>query len=188
MIHNAILTRVQSELIKALYTDIPSTDKARVGYVNGEVVVKLGDLQGEPDPDQARISVTLYENDPDQFITGALTQAQSHWMDEVDMVEVGGATTWKRRFTVKARCLFESTGESLANARLYASTLRTRIEHTLPRIKFGDINADGEYVAMPILTEGILSEMYQSGGPPDSYDFFIKVRFEVLTTTAPIGV
>jgi hypothetical protein len=24
--------------------------------------------------------------------------------------------------------------------------------------------------------------MLQAGGPPDAYDFFIKVKFEVLTT------
>ncbi len=31
-------------------------------------------------------------------------------------------------------------------------------------------------------SDTILSEMVQAGGPPDAYDFFIKVRFEVLTT------
>lgn len=104
------------------------------------------------------------------------------WTDVVDVLEVGGVVTMKRRFVVKGRCLLESTREGLADARRIASTVRTRIEHALQTISFGDINEDGEYVSRGIFSDAILGEMRQSGGPPDSYDFFIKVRFEVLTT------
>jgi hypothetical protein len=179
MIHNSILLVVKSGLELALITNptiVDPTDPAIAG------VVKLGDLQGDPDPDVARISITLHENDPDGFISGMPTGLSEKWSDEVDEVEIGGVTTWKRRFTIKARCLLDASRESLADAREIASTVRTRIEHALPKMSFSGISVDGEYVSRPIMTDAIKGEMLQSGGPPDSYDYFIKVRFEVLTT------
>lgn len=176
-IHYEIINKVYDDLEKALITDIPESDDTRAG------VIKLGDLQGEPDPDVARISVTVHENDPDHFAKGQPTETLSRWMDEIEEIEIGVAVTWRRCFTVKARCLFETTKESLDDARRIASTVRSRIEHTLPTIDFSSVSYDGETVTRRIITPDIESEMYQSGGPPDSYDFFIKVRFDVLTTS-----
>ena len=58
-VHNAILTYLEAQLTNALIT-VPTaalgegeTDPAIAGLVT------LGPLQGDPDPDQARISVTL---------------------------------------------------------------------------------------------------------------------------------
>lgn len=181
MIHDAILTEVQDYLTEKLITEISGSDPAKVG------IVKLGDLQGEPDPDKARISVTLYENDPDRFISGAVTGMKDDWSDIVEEVEIGGATTWRRRFTVKARCLLEITKENLAETRQVASTVRTRIEHALPEISFSGVSTDNEYVARGIVSEDLHGEMLQSGGPPDSYDYFIKFRFDVLTTRTSGG-
>ena len=176
MIHNAIMNRVRDTLEDRLMTQIDITDDARVG------IVKLGSLDGEPDPDIARISITIYENDPDTWHSGAFTGMDGKWVDAVDELEVGGVITMKRRFVVKGRCLLEGTQEGLADARRSASTVRTRLEHALLTVSFGDINENGEYVSRGIFSDAILGEMRQSGGPPDSYDFFIKVRFEVLTT------
>ena len=91
-------------------------------------VVMAGPLQGNPDPDVARISVTVHENDPDQM-TGAAPARM--WQDEPLSVEIGSGraiTTWSRKFTVKARCLLEGTREDLDTARQIASTVRSRIE------------------------------------------------------------
>ena len=177
-IHDVILNHVKTRLIATMITAI--SDSTKVGEV------KLGDLQGEPDPDTARISITLHENDPDSFISGSLTSLGGGWTDEVDLIEIGngrGLTTWKRRFTAKARCLFESTKENLATARAIASTVRNRLELNLAAISFSGIVAtDGEYVSRGIISSELKGEMFQSGGPPDSYDYFIKFRFEVLTT------
>lgn len=181
MIHDAILNRIKDRLTDVLITQVADDDPAKVG------AVKLGDLQGDPDPDDSRISVTLHENDPDNFISGALTNFSGDWSDEVEEIEVGGAITWRRRFTVKSRCLLERTQENLDTARKIASTLRTRIEHLLPTISFGDIHVDGEYVSRGIISMTMQGEMLQSGGPPTEYDYFIKIRFEVLTTKG-IGV
>lgn len=175
-IHSAIMNRVKDELTRMMITEIDENDVARVGAIS------LGPLNGEPDPDVARISVTIHENDPDQFVSGAPSEAKSHWMDEVDTIEIGSATTWKRRFTVKARCLLESTKETLEAARNVASTVRTRLERALPKISFSSILESDEIVVRRIVTSEMVSEMIQSGGPPDSYDFLIKVRLDVLTT------
>jgi len=182
VIHDAILDAVEAHLTNRLITLVPASDEARVG------IVKQGDLQGEPDPDTARISVTLHENDPDRFISGAVTGMKDDWSDTVEWVEIGGSTTYRRKFTVKARCLLEQTKENLNEARLIASKVRTRIEHALPMMSFDGVEVTdpyagySEFVSRGIISEDLMGEMIQSGGPPDSYDYFIKFRFDVLTT------
>lgn len=175
-IHDEILTKIQSELQTVLIDDLAEDDATRAG------VVKLGELQGEPEEDSARISVTIHENDPDAFISGAFTGMSNAWNDIVYDVEVGGVVTWRRRFTVKARCLLERTREGLEETRDIASTIRSRIEQTLLDISFTGVSSPNEYVARGIVSNELTGEMRQSGGPPDSYDYFIKFRFEVLTT------
>lgn len=177
-IHYQIMDLVERKLQKVLIDDIEPLDPTRVG------VVKQGDLQGDPiDPDEARIYVQIYENDPDKFVTGAVTGMRDEWADRVLFTEIGGATTWIRRFTIKARCLLVDTQEDLMDGREIASTVRSRIEHALPEIAFTSVDPDqDEYVARRIVSNRLRSEMFQAGGPPDSYDFHIKVRFDLLTT------
>jgi len=175
-IHDEVLKKVQTELETALIDNIDASDSARVH------TVKLGPLDGEPEPDKARITVTLHENDPDNFISGAFTGLKENWSDEIYHIEIGTAVTWKRRFTVTARTMLERSKENLSEAREIASTVRTRIEHALLSISFSGVEADGEYVARGIVSSDLKGEMKQSGGPPNSYDYFIKFRFDVLTT------
>lgn len=184
MIHDEILRTVETALNTALITTPGTSDVAAAG------IVKLGNLQGEPDPDNARISVTLHENDPDRFISGAVTGLKDDWSDKVEFVEIGGATTWTRKFTVKARCLLEQSKEELTEAREIASTVRSRLEHALAGISFDGVSYTGdyyEYVSRGIISEALQGEMLQAGGPPDSYDYFIKFRFDVLTTRNDSG-
>lgn len=178
-LHDAILNRVRDELERMLITEVPEGDPTRAG------VVKLGNLDGEPDPDEARISITLHENDPDGFIGGMVTAQHEKWIDEVDHEELGGdysAGTYRRRFTAKGRVLLDISREGLAEAREIASTVRTRLEHALLKISFSGIEVGGEYISRRVIASGLHGEMLQGGGPPDSYDFLIKVRFEVLST------
>jgi hypothetical protein len=178
VIHNEILTHIQAALQAALIDDIPDDDLARAG------IVMLGPLQGNPDPDQARISVTLHENDPDRFYGTTGTSAiTTEWDDEIIEVECGGSATWNRRFTVKARCLYVITGEDLTTAREIAATVRNRIEKTLLNLSFADVKTDDEFVSRGVLATSMKGEMLQAGGPPDAYDYHIKVRFELQTTT-----
>ena len=138
-IHYAIMVQLQAILEKALITDINDIAVTRVDPTldeNGDPVldedgnpethvtvvsthvdptqagaVQIGPLQGNPDPDVARISVEIYENDPDR-IEGIPSGSRSTWEDEVEEIECGGAITWLRRFSVKARCLFVNTRET----------------------------------------------------------------------------
>ncbi len=177
MIHAALINYIRERLEQSLRMDIPAGDPARGG------VIKLGPLQGDPDPDVARISVEVYYNDPDQMLRGSgMGAAPEAWDDQVEEVEVGGCVTWKRRFTVKARCLLEQSREALGDAHTIASTVRGRLEKALLFMDFSGIGTEDEYVARGITSEALRGEMIQAGGPPDSYDFHIKVRFDVLTT------
>ncbi len=174
-IHDLILLHVQEAFQKSLIDDLPLDDKARAG------VVYIGPLQGEPTPDDARISITLHENDLDAAISGVVSGLKGEWVDEIDEIEIGGASTWVRRFTCKARCLLVNTAESLAEARAIASTVRERIEDTLSGMSFTGVANASEYVSRGVLSEEMAGEMLQAGGP-EAYDYQIKVRFSLLTT------
>lgn len=182
MIHKAVMDYVKARLERDLILTVSSDgNSGNDDTVAG--VVKLGPLQGEPDPDVARISVEVYENDPDQEIKGSgISAGDRVWKDTIEEVEIGGCITWKRRFTIKVRVLLESTREDLENARRIASTVRSRVEKSVMGMRFTGVESEGETVAMGPFSEDLVSEMLQAGGPPDAYDFFIKLKFEVLTT------
>jgi hypothetical protein len=177
---NAILEKTKDGLTAALITNIDGGDPTRAG------VVMVGPLQGDPDPDQARISITVHENDPDRFHGRAGASAiGEEWEDEVYEVECGGALTWRRRFTIKGRCLFVTTQEDKDTARSISAIVRARIESTLLNMDWTGVASGNEFVSRGTFAETLKGEMVQGGGPPDAYDFHIKVRFELLTT---IGV
>jgi len=175
-IHDAILTHVRAGLQKALIDDLADDDPTKVG------VVSIGPIQGDPTPDDARISVMLFENDPDAIIGGAVSSLAGDWSDEVDEIEIGSAITHVRRFSVKARCLLVNTAENSDAARSIASTVRERIETTLLHMSFTGVMNDSGYVSRDVLAEDFAGEMLQAGGP-EAYDYQIKVRFSLLTTT-----
>ncbi len=183
MIHKAVMDYVKARLERDLVYNVNAVSSTGNSDDAVPGAIKLGPLQGDPDPDTARISVELYENDPDQEIKGSgISSADRPWKDEIEEIEIGGCITWKRRFTVKVRVLLEGTREDLENARRIASTVRSRVEKSIMQMRFAGVESDGEYVAMGPFSDDLNSEMLQAGGPPDAYDFFIKVRFEVLTT------
>jgi hypothetical protein len=165
---NEILNHTRTQLETALITDIADTDTAQAG------VVKIGPLQGEPDPDVARISVEVHHNDPENI--------DGPWRDTIEIVELGGVVTWARRFTVKIRCLLESTKEEHAAALAIAAVARDRAELTLLKELYTGISVDNEYVSRGAMATSLRSDMLQGGGPPDSYDFHIKIYFDVYTT------
>jgi hypothetical protein len=174
-IHDAVLEYTRNALEAALITNIAEDDVARAG------VISIGPLQDEPTPDTARISATLHENDPDRLISGAVTGMSDDWSDEVEEIEIGGAVTHIRRFTLKARCLLVNTREDLNAARNIASTVRERCEVALFSLPFLNVLSGSEYVSRGILSDEFGGEMLQAGGP-EAYDYHIKVRFSVLTT------
>ena len=145
--------------------------------------MKIGPLQGDPDPDAAQDlgRAVLQRPRPDHLGMRIWAIIPTPWDDQVEEIECGAAITWKRRFTVKARCLFEGTGEDLMTAHQIASDVRSRIEKALLLMKW-DVSTPDEYVSRGILSENIRGQVVQAGGPPDAYDFHIKIRFEVLTT------
>lgn len=174
-IHDVILEKLQLELQAAMITNVSDVE-TKAG------VVKIGPLQGEPDPDAARISITIHENDPEAILKGAVSGMADGWNDEVTEIEIGGAITQRRAFSIKVRCLFADSKEILDLARQYASQVRQRLEEALTKISWTGITSGTEYVARGIFASDIKSEMLQSGGPPDTYDYHIKIRFSVLTT------
>lgn len=172
-IHDEILKHIRVELQTALIDSIAEDDPARAG------LVILGPLQ--EDPSQARISVTLHENDPDAYYKTQTSTIKIDWRDKVVLIETG-SHTWKRSFVAKARCLLERTKEEKGAARAVASTLRERIETALIEMSFTGVTSNGEYVSRPIMATSMKGEMVQAGGPPNSYDYHIKLMFDLLTT------
>lgn len=190
-IHDAILDYLETELTAALITDPTSaaltaapedpvleTDPAIAG------IVSQGPLQGSPAPDKARISVTIHENDPDAMFGNPASSLTSDWSDNVHQLETSQIVTWRRGFSVKIRCLLVKTKETKAEARAIASTIRSRLEDTILDLDFTSVSGDNnESVSRKAIAKTFQSEMLQAGGPPNSFDYHIKVRFDVLTTT-----
>jgi hypothetical protein len=179
-IHDAIILALTEALSVATQDLIPMDDTTRAGAVGP------GPMQGNPDPDVARIAINIFENDPDAFYNSGASGMKDSWPDVVEEIECGGSITWKRRFTVTARCLLVNTQEDLLATRAIASKVRSRIEQTLLAFQgTGITDADtGEYVSLGVFGDTLKGEMIQAGGP-DAYDYHIKVRFELQTT---IGV
>ncbi|MCB2146593.1 MAG: hypothetical protein KQI81_08970 [Deltaproteobacteria bacterium] len=181
-IQDAILLTLQAKLQIVMIDALEEGDPTRAG------VVKIGDLQGDPDPDQARISITLFVNDPDQELGGnQLGVSGSEWDDQIEETEIGGGIVWRRRFTVKARCLMVNSREDATTSRSIATQVKQRIEKTILSMNYGGVAVDNEFVCRGAFGDSVRSEMLFSGGPPDSYDYHIKIRFDVLTSEM-IGV
>ena len=172
-IHDAVADYIRSELELALITNIASDDDARAG------IVILGPLQA--DPSQARISVGVFTNNPDAFYNSQTSAMMNKMSDRVVIIETG-AVTWRRCFTIKARCLLARTKDGHDSARNIASTLRERIETALLGMSFAGIKSGDEYVSRTVLANSLQGEMVQAGGPPNSYDYHIKLMFDILTT------
>jgi len=169
-IHDAILERLQAFLQDALIDNITGPDDAKAG------VVKIGPLQGDPEPDDARISVEIYGNDP------LSDETADEGEDQIVEVECGGACTWSRKFTLRVRLLFDRTRETLDECREITSTVKERIEIALLKENFVGIASGNEYVSRGPLAGNMRIKTHQGGGPPDSFDFRITITFDVLTT------
>jgi hypothetical protein len=176
MIVNFLMEHIRDGLQKTLIDNVPAGDPTRAG------AVKIGPFQGDPTPEEGRITINIDENDPDRIVKGGVTGMSDDWSDEVDEIECGGAATMTRRFTIKVRCLFTQTREDETEARRIAYTVRGRIETYLKKLAFISVRTDNEYVARGPLSSELSAEMTQAGGPPDAFDFIIKFHFSVLTT------
>jgi hypothetical protein len=177
---NLILEHLRDVLQAALIDSIPADDPTRAGFV------KIGPYQGTPAPDEGRITVSIHENDPDRIVKAGVSGMSDDWSDEMDLIEIGGAATTARRFSIKARCLFATTREDEDAARQIASAVRSRLETTLRKMSFASVRTEDEYVARGALSSEMSAEMMQAGGPPDAFDYIIKVHFSVLTTQTGI--
>jgi hypothetical protein len=190
-IHSEILSYILEEMQNAMIDEVldiqpedengdpvgdPITDPTKAG------IVLIGNLQGEPGPDGARISVMLYANDPDVIVAGSPSGMERGWSDEIYHIESNGTATYVRRFSCKIRCLFADSREDHPTSLEYASTVRDRAETLLLSLPFTGVVSGNERVSRPIFAEDLKSEMLQAGGPPDQYDYLIKIRFSVLTT------
>lgn len=175
-IHKSIMDYVASILTASLITNVSAGDTSKAG------VVIQGPLQGEPmDPDEARISVSIFENDPDAAYGKAGGYSMDgEWLDEVVETEIGGSVTWARRFTIKCFILLVDSGEVLARAQEIARIVRSRIESSLLSAQWNVAYGNEAVVRSPIATS-IKGEMAQGGGPPDAYTYYVKIRFDVLT-------
>jgi hypothetical protein len=178
-IHGAIITQVIDQLTLKMITEKADADptKARA--------ILRGSSQGNPDPDYGRIVINIYTNDPDQYYgkDGTGTVA-GDWADVPEEIECGGAITMRRRFSLKARCLLVNTQEEVDDAQDIGDQIRGEIERALLELSFNNVWNDKktEYVSRGVFSDTLRGEMIQAGGPPDSYDIHIKIRFEVLTT------
>ncbi len=166
-ITEATLQHLQTTLEKALITDIDGESPDRAG------AVKIGQLQGDPDVDLARISVEIYPNDP---------QKPGEWEDEIIEWEMPRTAIWSRKFCILYRALLADSREDLDESVNIASVIKDRIEYTLNSMDYTGVSFGTErIIGCPV--EHMLSEISQGGGP-EEYDWSGKILFEVLTSAS----
>jgi hypothetical protein len=174
-IHNAIMHHVKDAIVDQIQDALPDGHPIKPG------VVKIGPLLGDPmDPDEARITVMIFENDPDE--KDSFQWCDEPASDDYGGLEIGGGITWMRRFTIKVDMYLERTREDVDAARRIAGSLKNRLEEVVMGLSFNNVSIEDEYVSRGAFASTIKSTVRQGGGPPDSYQFHIKLRFEVLTT------
>jgi hypothetical protein len=164
---DAIKTALQAHLENKLIAEIAEDDVARAS------VVKIGPLQGEPELEDAPLSVEIYQNDPEK---------PDEWFDEIIEWEMPRTAVWSRKFVILYRVLLTETGESLAQGLAIASTLKSRIEYALNTMAWGDVVASDESIETCPLDD-MVSKLDQGGGP-NEYDYSGKIRFTVITRTS----
>jgi len=157
-----ILNYFVAQLQATCIDPFPDSDPSKAG------VVKLGPLQGEPEPDVARISIEVHQNDPDDL---------ERWLDEVVEVEIPNAAIWSRKFTIKYQLLLDSTSEALIPALTLGSIIKERIERTIFKAKYAGVP---DVVRGAIATKSV-SQLIHGGGPPDIYNITGRFQFDVLT-------
>lgn len=172
MITNSLLHVFKAQLQKVCIDDVPLSDTSRAG------VVKIGPLQGEPEPDVARISITVHPNDPDR---------PTKMLDKVIEVNIPCSQIWNRYFTIKYRILLEPTHENLEQALTIASTVKARVEHAISSATYGSIRTSTESVQRGCQDVSSRHSLLQGGGPPDSFDFQGKFMFTIMTETTDCG-
>lgn len=163
-----MLIHVRDHLTEQLITNIDASDDARVD------VVKLGHLQGEPDPDDAPISVEVHHGDPEY---------PDDWVDEVVDYEMPSSRIYKRRFCLIIRCLLVDSGLDLEDAAGVMSTVLSRCEAGIVSVDWSTLVLTGNHTIVGCV-EDVISRSIQGGGP-DEHDWLGKVWWSILTQHAP---
>lgn len=161
---SGMLNLIHDTLEQELITNISVDDPARAD------IVKIGPLQGEPELEDAPISIEVYHSDP---------QNPEEWVDEIIEYEMPNTAIWKRKFTVLVRALLVESGASLSESLDIISDVMYRAESAIRHIDWGSVSTEIEY-PMGCPADEIQSETEQGGGPGE-YDWSGKIRFSVLT-------
>ena len=183
-VHNAILTYLEAQLTDALIT-VPTAALAKAKPIRRSPASSRWDLFRATQIQIRPVSASrLHENDPDA-ITGASGYLQCRARGKTRSPRSNAVVPKHGTGASRSRpaVCWSTPARTKTPPEQIASTVRHRIEKTIQNLSFAGVEDDGEYVSRGAVSTSTKGEMIQSGGPPDAFDYFIKIRFEVQTTT-----
>lgn len=173
-ITSQIVERIRESLSPVLWDNIDPTDPTRC-------VVKIGRFQEDPSPVVNYIAIQMGDLEDPNYLDGISSlrkdEHQIGW--NVPSREIGGTEMWWRRGTIRIGCFFIVKNYDETTARQSAGVIMGRVEGTLPRVSVANLRDPYGEHAIKLFVEG--NTFFQSGGPPSSYIWRGKVRYQVLT-------
>jgi len=170
-------------VVDALVLDLTDVFAPLVDTPEQLGIVKGGNFQ--QNPLNKRIYCCVYIGDPADDAWKDSNSAHSvkdlsRSQFQQETFEIGGGSTWWRRFSVEFGFFGIKSKEGQDEARRIASITRGRVEMaiaTSTRLR-GLTDSLGEHVLLPVV---VTSQAFEGGGPPNQYIWRGVIQFQVLT-------
>ena len=167
--------RIVEGLTQYCIADIPPRDPSRV------TAVKAGRFQESPNESNLRLSVQGGDLDnPDLMDSIFDPEVHKNMMAfAIAAREIGGTQMWVRRGVVRLELFLIVEQKDFHHSRDVAYTILGRVQGNIEKIVVSDLYDNyGEHGVKLFSTQ---NSFFQSGGPPASYLYRGKVRWECLT-------
>lgn len=174
-----IIPMLEDRIVEGLTTycidNVPTRDPSRVS------VIKAGRYQESPNSANLRLSVQGGDLDDPELMDSIFDpEVHKNMMAfTIDSREIGGTQMWVRRGVVRFELFLITEQLDFHHSRDIAYTILGRVQQNIESINVSDLYDDyGEHAVKLFSTQ---NSFFQSGGPPSSYLYRGKVRWDCLT-------
>jgi len=175
MIVPMILDRILADLTDYCHDQVDAADPLWVSKL------KIGRWQEDPVTRVNHIAILGGDSADPDMVDGLTSLRATEYRSGfyIPTREVGGTEMWYRRGIVEIGMFFTQKGYDEDYARSISYALLGRVERRMPRIRVADLRDDSEEHGVKVFMIG--NTMFQSGGPPASYIWRAKVKWQCLT-------
>lgn len=177
--------QISDLIVDGLVTDLTAGLVDAIDLESDEIVGVVRGGQLQENPVKARLYVLVHVNDPDdptwedQTVASRQQNLDREFID-IPAFEVGGGGMWWRKGIVEFGLFATKSKETRDQARQVANMVKGRIEKIiqLSTSAVGITDSLGEF-AVKIMA--VASRLEEGGGPPRSFIWRGRVRYQVLT-------